>query len=634
MDKKISLEHTIKNVVSEAIGVSGTDKFKGTPKAFLQPIPHIEPKVGDTHPDTATETAKRNTSKIKNSETMKEEEEPIEEGAAPRPPKGYVAPKIRPKVGIGPGNKVAPEKSTWEKLTDISDDGTVKGLAKDLIPVVDTVRQAKRTGAAYNNAASEFKKGNYWNAAKGAGDTALQGGLTGLSAVGDAATLTGIGASVVEPVRGAIAATKIAKAASTAADVEKFIATSKTVPVKKTPALAAPEAPKAPKAPKPEAPKTHYEPSTGKKYDSPGKAKAAAAETQFAKDIRAAAGKVDAVKAADKTKLAGPVPDLQVPVSKGELVPVSKPAPKTVAPKATAPSEPIVPEVSKPADVKPAAEKKAPSPYLAKHAEKLKASSAASKLSDLPKYVTEPPAKSDFKLAQPAPENLPAVQTSGAEPVRQKAATPAATPSLPFKDKPAPIEFKVAEVEPAKPATDTATDTATKVDTKTATATKTATKTATATQTATKPAPAVAPKTATVTPTQPAAPTPTPPVPPKGPESPKKKRPVPFKIPSINIPNTPTSTQQGYVPTTPYVHRSSFSSTLESVQEANGEERTEIENVARLGSKSKLAKQAQIKTKIIDEEIKKKIDIIKQAIADKKTSTIITNPKLKNPDPA
>jgi len=207
-------------------------------------------KSDDESPAVASRTRQKYRKTLSLDESLlnkfKQNLEILREGAAPRPPKGYIAPKIRPKAGIGPGNKVAPEKSPWEKLTDISDDGTVKGLAKDLMPVVDTVRQAKRTSAAYNNATSEFKKGNYWNAAKGAADTALQGGLTGLSAAGDAATLTGIGAAVVEPVRGAIAATKLAKAASAAADVEKFIATSKTVPVKKTPALSAPKTSEAP----------------------------------------------------------------------------------------------------------------------------------------------------------------------------------------------------------------------------------------------------------------------------------------------------------------------------------------------------------------------------------------------------
>lgn len=79
MTKKICLEHTIRNVINESIGGPNTDKFKGTQKAFLQPAPHIEPKVGDSHPDGSSVTAKRGLAKIKQSETMKEEEQ-LEEG--------------------------------------------------------------------------------------------------------------------------------------------------------------------------------------------------------------------------------------------------------------------------------------------------------------------------------------------------------------------------------------------------------------------------------------------------------------------------------------------------------------------------------------------------------------------------
>lgn len=164
----------------------------------------------------------------------------LKEAGAPRPPKGYVPPKIRPKAGIGPGGKVAPEKSTWEKLTDIEDDGTVTGLGKDLLPIVSTARQAKRTGEAYKKTKSDFEKGDYWGTAKGAADTALQGGLTALSGLGDVATATGLGGAVVTPIRGAIAASR---AARTAKNVEKFLQTAKTVPVAKAPAAVRPALP-------------------------------------------------------------------------------------------------------------------------------------------------------------------------------------------------------------------------------------------------------------------------------------------------------------------------------------------------------------------------------------------------------
>jgi hypothetical protein len=64
MDKKISLEHTIRNVVSESIGVSGTDKFQGTPRAFLRPAPLITPKKEGEHPNGSVNLAQRGRAKI------------------------------------------------------------------------------------------------------------------------------------------------------------------------------------------------------------------------------------------------------------------------------------------------------------------------------------------------------------------------------------------------------------------------------------------------------------------------------------------------------------------------------------------------------------------------------------------
>jgi hypothetical protein len=84
-DKKISLEHAIRKVVTEAIGVSGSDEFKGTPKSFLKPSPRIAPKKGDTHPDGSAVLAQRGAAKIQSSETMKEEEE-LEEVALKKEP--------------------------------------------------------------------------------------------------------------------------------------------------------------------------------------------------------------------------------------------------------------------------------------------------------------------------------------------------------------------------------------------------------------------------------------------------------------------------------------------------------------------------------------------------------------------
>lgn len=227
-----------------------------TPKEpkYLEPMAPKEPKKldvgGPSRDDSRSDAIRSRTERLSRlanqamakdvRESFQNKLEVLREAGAPRPPKGYVPPKIRPKAGIGPGGKAAPEKSTWEKLTDIKDDGTVTGLGKDLLPVVGTVRQAKRTGEAYKKTKSDFEKGDYWGAAKGAADTALQGGLTALSGVGDVATATGLGAAVVTPIRGAIAASK---AARTARNVEKFLQTAKTVPVAKAPAAVRPALP-------------------------------------------------------------------------------------------------------------------------------------------------------------------------------------------------------------------------------------------------------------------------------------------------------------------------------------------------------------------------------------------------------
>lgn len=258
MDKKINLEHTIRNIVSESLGAGvTTDKFKGTQKAFLQPAPQIKPKVGDAHPDGSAVTAKRGLAKINQSETMKEEEQLNER--APRPPKGYIPPKPKAPAGIGPGNKAAPEKTPWEKLTDIKrNDGFAAEIGKDVMPIVGTYRQYKRTGEAYGKTVDAFNKGNYWDAAKGALDTAGQGVLTGVSAVGDAITATGIGAAPVAAARAAVKGTPTAisslastikgvvagsKAEKTAAIVTKAPTTSAAA-AKTVPAATAAEPPK------------------------------------------------------------------------------------------------------------------------------------------------------------------------------------------------------------------------------------------------------------------------------------------------------------------------------------------------------------------------------------------------------
>jgi hypothetical protein len=70
MDKKYtSLEHSIRNIMTESIGAIGTDKFTKTGNSFFRSF-HAEPKKGDSHPNGNAVRAARNVSKERGSETM------------------------------------------------------------------------------------------------------------------------------------------------------------------------------------------------------------------------------------------------------------------------------------------------------------------------------------------------------------------------------------------------------------------------------------------------------------------------------------------------------------------------------------------------------------------------------------
>ena len=70
MDKKYtSLEHSIRNIMTESIGAIGTDKFTKTGNSFFRSF-HAEPKKGDSHPNGNAVRAARNVSKERGSQTM------------------------------------------------------------------------------------------------------------------------------------------------------------------------------------------------------------------------------------------------------------------------------------------------------------------------------------------------------------------------------------------------------------------------------------------------------------------------------------------------------------------------------------------------------------------------------------
>jgi hypothetical protein len=115
----------------------------------------------------------------------------------------------------------------------------------------------------------------------------------------------------------------------------------------------------------------------------------------------------------------------------------------------------------------------------------------------------------------------------------------------------------------------------------------------------------------------------------------KGKRRLPFRFPKFGISADPSPITglQDLTPGNSMTHRSKFSSVVEDADT----ERKAIENVARPGGKTRIRKQGEIKTKIIDEDTVDKVGLIKrvkaEAIAKKKDqSPIIINPKLKNPD--
>lgn len=115
MDKKYtSLEHSIRNIMTESVGAISTDKFTKTGNSFFRSF-HAEPKKGDTHPNGNAVRAARNVLKERTSNNMQEEEQLDEFKAppvAPTIPKPRIEPKIEPKVDpkVEPEIPAQPEK--------------------------------------------------------------------------------------------------------------------------------------------------------------------------------------------------------------------------------------------------------------------------------------------------------------------------------------------------------------------------------------------------------------------------------------------------------------------------------------------------------------------------------------------
>lgn len=136
MDKKLGLEHTIRNMLTESVGAIGTDKFTKTGNSFFKSV-HIEPKKGDEHTSvTGSARVGRNVQKERNSTTMNEDET-IKEGAALKLPE----PKSNPTIEMPDFEDSSKKYKQIPKMEKPSNTNNVKsnvlkGVLRTLAPKV------------------------------------------------------------------------------------------------------------------------------------------------------------------------------------------------------------------------------------------------------------------------------------------------------------------------------------------------------------------------------------------------------------------------------------------------------------------------------------------------------------------
>lgn len=605
-DKKYtSPEHAIRNIMElRSIGHNAP-----TANAFFKPIGVISPPKGEEHVDGSEKVrASRNIAKERQSETMKEEEELSEAGGVNL----KNAPKQRP-------------------LTDKEKEGLKPYIefGKDITPILGTIRQAERTAEAGKETAKAYEKGEYWNAAKGAINTAGQGALTGISAVGDVITATGVGAPVVAGIKAAPALIKTAvRTAPSLIDAAKTAlsggraatvapkAAAVTAP-KVTASQAKPETVKAP-----ETTANFYNPKTQKTYKSKAESDIATKEFDLAAAAKKAGGQAQAKTQADVSAPTKQKADikLELPTSKGELtVPGSKkPAapeveaipkgqektfpgqgapkkttrPPTIELKATEVAPPKAPKAAeKPQDFE--------IPKGAKKAETKGSTTQKAPEVEIPKgpSVKEKESPTKFKFAEPP--------TSKGElvPVTKQPAKIEPKIKLKIKDSNLPAVKQPTDVVPStkldkkievKPEVKVPSRVTAKPETKTSTTTRQETKTKQETKT-------------------------------RKPEGPPKRgkpgrgsRFLPFSLPGLTPGQGIGFHQDSNVPVDIYKHVPKEYMTFEQT-------RYDIENVARPNSKDKVkirSKQTEIIRKIIEEKK-----------ASKKNTTVIINPELKQQEP-
>jgi hypothetical protein len=681
MDKKISLEHAIRNIVRESIGGPNTDEFKGTPKAFLKPAPLIAPKKGDEHPDGSASLAQRGRAKITSSETMKE---------ALAPKKG----ETQVDLGYDPAFEKTPEeksrreaakvRANKEALKTAKFDPNAPGLYSRDVPPTEKLKNVIQDTLAKSPVYKDI-------AGQKADDlSSIASNIPFVSAIGKAVDsayysdkaqpkITGKGdylAAKGKPTvpdnktqfEKDVAANKASESQKLASDKMKDAAKDAAIQIaigaylkgvlpkiELTPSLRKGDV----SVPKPENPaeydfkvpdrKGQPEAEIRKqfrqadieasKFKSRAKEFEAPVRTEPSKVEKIEAEPVVKVKKADATAAQNSMKmdiertrqsNIAAAMRNAEqfrkMYPKSSETtvPKTTETKTKDFTEPTAPFSKGTVNVAPETQKvspaaREPEAFKVKTAEKQKTKPLDMELptskGELVTTVnkTASPTKKQISAKAREPEEIitrDSAQWKAAEKARD--ITPSSSKEVSVK----PSTEVSTEIK-TEPVAQTTVATRPEIETKLKPVVKTATETKTATATA------------TTTPTKLSEP---PPIKPKTPkeEPPKRKRGfrgVPW-LPSFSVNDMIVTGPTGYVPNAPYLHRAADRATF---GESASEERTSIENVARPGGKTRIGKQGQIRTKIIDENVKK-ASLIKRVIADKKNSIVNLHPKLKNPE--
>lgn len=690
-DKKYtSLEHSIRNVVRESIGVSGTDKFKGAPKPFLKPAPHIEPPKGDEHPDASNVTAQRGAAKFKTSETMKEEEQIDEAGVidfnniSPKkkeePAKSDNVLLKNPLLKYGsnpdlqynrslkqkslaahikyqkdlatgkanklpsdaaatatPGGTVGYEVSKAVNKADAFVRGAGNVLGGDIVAGAANYIGSKLPGGSDKGWEGSGKE---WEKLKGqVGKQAeISAGKEKFNpAEYQAGTLAGVGLSVgageLAGMKGASASGETSAVAGAATKLPK-VETPKTTKLPEVPkATETPEVPKTVEEPKVQTPKSVNKTISDimkrpSDLEAPANINTKTTSMTKVPGVKVQGGGVSTVEA-PKNSPAGQFND-NVPTPKKVETPTRVEPPETptggkgkTANDAEAGAEGRqgankVQLQPKKADIPPTPEEKVLDKFggYNKKPENIKAPGNEN---------VKPPANDNVSAPKYKPPKPGNVDQAAADIIKKQVgnsnvkppAQPAPAAPKPSKTVPAPAAPRPAATPaPAQPAP------------------------APAAAPATKLAPAVSNPAAAPDVAQAPAPKPATNQKPEPKEKEEDKNKRKFKLPNLpSLKNIPTGGGSDYIGAKTYMHTApgaaDYTYHAPIVREENDadKKRRTIENVARPGGKTRIAKQAEIKAKIVEEN-NKKLNVIRKAISDKKTktSTVNLNPKLKHPE--